>query len=111
MYPAEAVATAAVVALLSWDDPSEDQVEVIRGFCAEVEKAKQPGTMLRWDMCAPVDVKMHLSKGQPEWSERFLNGFTIDDPRAFELLFEYPGEDIMIWRRPGLDADVVDHVL
>ena len=107
--PAEPVATADIVSLLNWDAPSEDQIEVLRGFFAEIEKAKQPGMMLRWDMCAPLDVKMRLSQGQPEWSERLIAGFTIDDPRAFELLFEYPGEEITVWRRPWLEADIVDN--
>ena len=107
--PAEPVATAEIEPLLHWDEPTEDQIEVLKRFFGEIEKAKQPGTMLRWDMCAPLDVKMHLSKGQPEWSQRFLDGFTIDDPRAFELLFEYPGEDITVWRRPWLEADAIDN--
>ncbi len=106
--PAEPVVTGDIESLLNWEEPDDGQVEEIRRFFSAIENAKQPRTMLRWDMCAPMDVKLHLSRGRPEWSERFLDGFTVDDPRAFELLFEYPGEGVTVWRRPWVQADLVD---
>ncbi len=79
-----------------------------RAFWTKIEEAKTPGTMIRWDCCASSDVKYRLGTGRPEWHQDLLDRFNIDDPRAFDLIFEYPDTVIAAWSRPWMKALILD---
>ncbi|PPC84665.1 MAG: hypothetical protein CTY38_01045 [Methylotenera sp.] len=57
--------------------------------------------MLRWDCCAPSGVKYAMATGQGMESvpleDKHLHP---GDPRAFDILFEYPIEEVAIFKRP-----------
>ena len=104
--PAEHIATIDIDMLMRFDHippPAE-----VRSFYEKVEAAKEPDTMLRWDCCAPLDIKQALGNGQPEWSSYFIDYFTIDDPRAFDLIYEQPCRDTCVWKRPWVKARIAD---
>ena len=103
--PAEPVASIDIRLLMNWD---VEQGPALREFFTTIERAKRPGTMLRWDCCAPSDVKARLAAGRPAWSPALTDHFTIDDARAFTIITEYPGDTMKVWRRPWMDAAVVD---
>lgn len=105
--PAEEVATVAIDDLLRYDhDPPPP---TLREFFSKLDAAKQQHTMLRWDCCASMEVKHALGTGKPDWDPEFLRWFTIDDPRAFELIFEYPGDQMTVWRRPWMQTEIRDN--
>ena len=64
--------------------------------------------MLRWDACAPGMVKHLLSSGRPEWNQKMLDWFIVDDPRAFDILYEFPNQTITVWRRPWVRVALLD---
>ncbi|RMH32100.1 MAG: hypothetical protein D6690_14710 [Nitrospirae bacterium] len=67
----------------------------------------QPGTMLRWDCCAPLSIKHALAKGQPDWQPTFSQ-LEVDDPRFVEIVYASGLDPIVIWRRPWLHPVVID---
>ena len=79
----------------------------VKAFDKAIEAAKKPQTMLRWDACAPEMVKHLLSHGRPEWNQKMLDWFTVDDPRAFDILYEFPDRNITVWRRPWVRAALI----
>lgn len=105
--PATEIWRGPVQSLLQYDVEEGEHVKDLRSFSDTVEAARAPNTMFRWDCCAPYEVKGRLGNGQPEWSEDFLY-LPIDDPRAFDLLFEYPRLDMAVWQRPWVKAKIVD---
>ena len=100
--PASLVSMAPVESLLRYDETPADP-DAVR-FWQQVQGAKEPGTMLRWDCCSPLEVKARLARGEHDWHQDLLDGFVIDDPRAYDILFEYPGRDIGAWKRPWVEA-------
>lgn len=103
--PAEPVASIDIRLLMNWD---VEQGPALRDFFTTIERAKRPNTMLRWDCCAPTDVKARMAAGQPAWSPALTDHFTIDDPRAFTIITEFPDDTMSVWRRPWMDAAGVD---
>ena len=63
--------------------------------------------MLRFDCCAGSDTKIRLSEGQPGWHPDHQNIY-IGDPRAMEIMLEFPRELIPIWSRPWINARIID---
>lgn len=85
----------------------------IATFWKTVEFAKQPHTVLRWDCCSTIETKDRLGHGQWEWSPDLLDSFTAAafygaDYRAADILYEYPGRRMPVWRRPWMPAAIVD---
>ena len=77
---------------------------------AKLEQAKndaEPHTMLRFDCCAGIDTKLQLSEGNAAWGPQ-LQRLYAGDPRAFDIIFEFPREHIPIWKRPSIQATIID---
>lgn len=89
-------------------NPDYDWSGAAGTFWTKIEEAKKPGTMVRWDCCACSEVKYRLGTGKPEWHQDLLDRFHIDDPRAVDLIFEYPDTVIAAWSRPWMQARIVD---
>ena len=83
------------------DAPNGEQAKEFRDL---IEKVKEPNTMLRWDCCAPLSVKMQLQNGHSFWCQELLDGFSPLDPRAYEMIYEYPGNTMDVWKRPWIRA-------
>lgn len=99
------VASAPVSDLMHFD--ADPLPESLSELWAKIQAAKQTGYMMRWDCCASLDVKSRLANGKWQWHERVAD-VTFDDPRFFDLLFEYPGDTMRVWKRPWVQAEIVD---
>ena len=74
---------------LSFDVPG-DHHERLRAAFQEMERARLPGRMMRFDYCAGLEIKSSLAQGERECRPEFRR-VELDDPRAVDILFEYPG--------------------
>ena len=72
-----------------------------------LEHARLHAHMVRLDCCASIEIKYRLSQGEPEWRPEF-GDIILDDPRAFEILMDYPRPTVPVWRRPWADAMALD---
>ena len=102
--PAEKVATIDIETLYRCD-PADS---VIQKFVTDIQMSLEDNTMLRWDCCAPMAVKMDLSRGEADWKPELLwefEHFHIEnDARAFDLIYEYPAHEICVWKRPWIET-------
>lgn len=58
--------------------------------------------MVRWDACAPLDLKYAMaSKAAPSAETRRMGP---DDPRAYDILTDYPADEFTVWMRPWVQA-------
>ncbi len=66
--------------------------------------------MVRWDFCSGSDLKYVMSKGSPKTEEltEAKRNLQLDDPRAFEILFDYPYERIPVVSREWREPKVID---
>ena len=67
----------------------------------------ESNTMLRFDCCAGIDTKLRLSEGDATWTPE-LQRLYAGDPRGFDVIFEFPREHIPIWKRPWVEAMIID---
>ena len=91
---------------LSFDVPGDHQARLRAAF-QEMEKARLPGHMMRFDYCASLEIKISLSQGEWECRPEFCR-VELDDPRAFDILFEYPRPTAPVWLRPWENTLIVD---
>ena len=73
----------------------------------QAENDAKPSAMLRFDCCAGIDTKLRLSEGNAAWAPE-LRRLYAGDPRAFDIIFEFPREHIPIWKRPWLETMQID---
>ena len=104
--PARKVTTLLREDCLSFDTRGEHQDRLKAAF-QEMSAAEQHLHMMRFDCCASLEVKYHMSKGEPYWKPEF-DTLILDDPRAFDIIIEYPREELPVWQRPWTDALVYD---
>ena len=103
--PAEKICELLREDCLSFDVPG-DHHERLRAAFQEMEKARLPGHMMRFDYCASLDIKSSLAQGEWECRPEFCR-VELDDPRAVDILFEYPRSHAPVWLRPWAQALVV----
>ena len=104
--PAEKICELLGEDCLKFDVPGDHQARLRAAF-QEMEKARLPGHMMRFDYCASLEIKTSLSQGEWECRPEFCR-VELDDPRAFDILFEYPRPQAPVWLRPWTQALVVD---
>lgn len=63
--------------------------------------------MVRFDFCAPLEIKAALANGNWGWREEFRD-LTLGDPRVVDIMLEYPGDSIALWKRPWIEALIED---
>ena len=99
----------AVPAIFSPDVAVSDIFDGIDGMgeCLTVGKAIEwlkhhytPGTMWRWEQCAPMELKSVMAHGGSA-AERIR--LTVDDPRLFDILFENNVATTRLAVRPIVD--------
>jgi len=111
--PATPVAEAQCEDLSMFDQAGEHQ-ERLSVFWAEIEKVQKSSLeqdrheMLRWSCCAGSDVKYHLGCGRPGWNPEFMETFDICDPRAYDLVHDFPKKTIQAWLRPWISLQCLD---
>ena len=102
---AELVCEVPIEALMRYDEkPTPDElVEMVEAM----KRVERPQTMFRWDCCSSEDVKYKMSKGEPDWDES-VQRLMLDDPRAGDIIYEFPGHDMAVWQRPWVEAACLD---
>lgn len=104
--PAEVVGVLDLDAVLAMDTPEAPGVEEASAELDRINASLAPGTMLRWDCCAGLDVKMGMSSGQaPGMEERKLHPM---EPRTFDILYEFPSDQVAVVRRPWVEIAQID---
>ena len=104
--PAERITTIKREDWTRFDVPG-DHHERLKKALAQIKDNLKPRHMVRFDFCSPLEVKLRLGQGKPEWRPDFTLLY-LDDPRAFDILFEHPREEVPVWQRPWLDAQIED---
>ena len=104
--PAEQVAEFMLEDIMKFDTPGEHQ-ERLGHMRKRLEEARLQAHMVRLDCCASIEIKYRLSQGEWEWRPEF-GDVILDDPRAFDILMEYPRPRVPVWRRPWADALVLN---
>ena len=99
--PALLVTTVRIADLLHYDVPGTHQHRLKRAW-EQMDAARRPGTMLRWDCCASADLKHLMAHGRvPKDEAAELQSLTIDE-RIYEIAGEYPRQDLPVWQRPWI---------
>ena len=101
------VATVPIDDLMAYDTAPENPALV--KFFDAVEKVQEPFVMLRWDCCAPLGLKARMADGEYEWAPEILKELVIGDPRAADIIYEYPGNTMTAWKRPWVKAHILDN--
>ena len=84
--------------------PHQDRLD--KAF-AKLNRHRLPGTMVRWDCCAPAWLKAELSDGcWPEARDPRFSTLPVD-ARVLEAMETYPRIRMPAWERPWLGAETV----
>lgn len=104
--PAHYLGSVPIEPLLHFDAPVEGTEEAM-GQIESFNATMGQDEMLRWDCCAPWGVKAALGNGQicPAGEDAVLDP---GDPRAFDLIYDYPAAAIPVFSRPWLRAMVFE---
>jgi hypothetical protein len=100
-----------------WDALEEDDPwhwsGPLRAMMAAAKAAIEPGYMFRWDCCSSSRLKCAMSKPNSALSDalgdqgwRFDR--SLDDGRFIDILVEFPGDTMRLWKRPWRMAKMVD---
>ena len=100
--PADLVNTMLRDDCLAFDTLGEHQ-ERLQSALEALQEARLERHMMRMDPASGTWVKSQLSMGQPDYRPEFQE-IILDDPRLYDILFEYPREEVPVWRRPWVDA-------
>lgn len=99
--PAESVFELPQEVWLHFDAPDELHWPVWEGL--QQALASVPSShMVRWDFCASLSLKGALARAQTPGDA--MRELSPDDPRAFDILYEYPPEKVPVLCRPWVCA-------
>ncbi len=102
--PAEQVGEVAVEAMIRFDEGRPEDGSEFQTL-RRVNESCPPGNMARWDCCASFMVKGMMGRPTNCGVESVLMSMlTPDDPRAFDILYEFPQERVALWHRPWVQA-------
>ena len=104
--PGEIVGTLEIEKILRFDEANFPGVEETLRNLAQLNSSIGHSEMLRWDCCAGSNLKFAMANAvDPKIEYRWLE---VDDPRAYDILYEYPSDTINVIKRPWINAMVVD---
>lgn len=103
VVPAEVVARIPVKTLLNFEEPkAEDQSHW--DALEAVNASLGDGQMLRWDCCATLDLKGAMDQTPQAVSPADKGGLHPGDPRFFDILYQFPEQEMRVLRRPWVEA-------
>lgn len=88
--------------VLRCDEPTAGDIEDLAWLQSAISSVPS-SHMVRWDPCAPFGIKhgmSYLGDVEPD-DKRHLS---LDDPRAFNIIYEYPSDTVSVLARPWVDA-------
>lgn len=65
-------------------------------------------TMIRLDPCSGLGLKGAMADGNGMSDLASRKVISPGDPRAFEIIYEFPSDTIDVWSRPWIDAQYLD---
>ena len=102
--PAYKVGTILQEDFMNFDLAGEHLIR-LRDEMQSIRTQIKPHHMLRWDFCSSTEVKSRMGMGLHEWDSS-LTMLPFDDPRAFDIMMQYPREEIPVWQRPWIQAEI-----
>ena len=72
-----------------------------------IKAAVKNGCMMRLDCCSDAEVKHQMAQGNTGFRPEF-GAIMFGDMRSFDLVYEYPRDNIPIWQRPWVEVQAVD---
>lgn len=106
LVPAEKVGELPIEALLRFEEVNHEPTQAAMAELDRINQGLGDNQMLRWDCCAGFDIKMGMSHGErPSGTELHL---FPGEPRTFDLLYDFPGDTIALWKRPWIQAQDID---
>ena len=102
--PAEHLINISLSDLMEYDVPGEHRSRLEESI-RQIREGLKPGYMLRYDCCAPMEVKRRLANGQWQLHPDMLM-VDIDDPRLWDTAIHYPRRNLPVWQRPWVKARI-----
>jgi len=99
--PSRIVANLALSSLLRFDEPEFAENPVLKEYLAVTQNVPEDH-MIRWDCCSSLALKLAMDTGQG--AVEAMRTLYLDDPRAFDILFEFPQETVDVHYRPWVEA-------
>lgn len=92
---------------LAFDQQGEHQ-ERLQEAQQAIRAARLEGEhMMRLDCCFGTEIKYRMGSGEPACLPSFQE-IDIGDPRAYDIILEYPREAVPVWQRPWVRPLVED---
>ena len=73
-----------------------------------IQYARTENHMMRLDCCTDAELKYRMSRGDGGGFQPEFGGIMLDDMRSYNIVSEYPRENIPIWQRPWAKTQVID---
>ena len=89
-------------------DENEESARRLADAMKKIRSQTAENMMTRLDCCADIDIKLHLSDGKPGWRAEF-GEIAPGDPRAFDIVLEYPRPVVPVWQRPWIQANLIEN--
>ena len=103
--PAEAVVKLRRETFLGFEYSEVEEPEAWEQFGAAIA-AIPDSHMARWDACSSLDLKFAMAEKQP--FGKHARQLSTGDPRAFDILADYPADEFTVWARPWVQAKMLD---
>ena len=73
-----------------------------------VQSARKDNQMMRLDCCTDAEVKYRMAQGNGGAFNPEFGAIMFGDMRSFDIVYDYPRDNIPIWQRPWVEAQVID---
>lgn len=104
--PANRLAVVPRMAIVRFEEPQAGDAELFEQLRRDLAVLPE-GSMARWDHCSSLALKAAMADGRAPSAEE-ATSLEPGDPRAWELTYEFPGDDVVVWARPWVEAKVMD---
>ena len=92
---------------LAFDTEGEHRTR-LKQVWKDIQAARKDNQMMRLDCCTDEEVKYRMSRGDGGGFQPEFGGVIFGDMRSFDMVSEYPRDNIPIWQRPWAETQVVD---
>ena len=73
-----------------------------------VQSARKDNQMMRLDCRTDAEVKYRMAQGNGGAFNPEFGAIMFGDMRSFDIVYDYPRDNIPIWQRPWVEAQVID---
>ena len=105
--PAAQVAEALRDDYLAFDTEGEHRARLEQVW-KDIQDARKDNQMMRLDCCSDAEIKYRMAQGEGGEFKPEFGVIMFGDMRSFDLVDEYPRDNIPIWQRPWVETQVID---